>query len=178
MGLFFITTIFSSFTHWQLSLPSPGRQGLFQFILPLRVYALGPSSTVCSGPGFYLLYPSPRRLYISKLLFIQFSACPQDGSSISVLSSLHALLLLLLFFLIEVWLIYNVVLISAVQQSESVIHIYTFFFIFFSIMVYPRTLNIVHCTTQQNLVVHLFYSLLVFDLSIPYSLFQPVCQCI
>ena len=31
---------------------------------------------------------------------------------------------------------YNVVLISAVQQSVSVLHIYTFFFIFFSIMVY------------------------------------------
>ena len=39
------------------------------------------------------------------------------------------------FFLIEVWLIYNVVLISVVQQSSaiiySVIHIYVFFFIFF-----------------------------------------------
>ena len=34
-------------------------------------------------------------------------------------------------FLTEVWLIYGVVLISAVQQSNSVIHIYTFFFIFF-----------------------------------------------
>ena len=33
-------------------------------------------------------------------------------------------------FFIEVWLIYNVVLISAVQQSDSVIHIYTFFFVF------------------------------------------------
>ena len=31
-------------------------------------------------------------------------------------------------FLIEVQLIYNVVLISAIQQSDSVIHIYTFFF--------------------------------------------------
>ena len=29
----------------------------------------------------------------------------------------------------------NVVLISAVQHSDSVIHIYTFFFIFFSIIV-------------------------------------------
>ena len=31
--------------------------------------------------------------------------------------------MLLLFFLIEVWLIYNVVLVSGVQQSDSVIHI-------------------------------------------------------
>ena len=29
---------------------------------------------------------------------------------------------------IEVWLICNVVIISAVQQSDSVIHIHTFFF--------------------------------------------------
>ena len=46
-------------------------------------------------------------------------------------------------FLIEVELIYNVVLISAVQQSDSVIHTYTFFFIFSSIMVFLRILNIV-----------------------------------
>ena len=43
---------------------------------------------------------------------------------------------------------YNV-LISAVQQSASVIHIYTFFFfIFFSIMVYHKILNIVLCAVQ------------------------------
>ena len=43
------------------------------------------------------------------------------------------------FFLkIEAYLIYNVVPITAVQQSDSVIHIYTFF----SIMVYPRRLDI------------------------------------
>ena len=42
-------------------------------------------------------------------------------------------------------MIYSVVLISAVQQSDSVIHLYTFFFIFFSIMVYARILNIVPC---------------------------------
>ena len=45
---------------------------------------------------------------------------------------------------IEVWLIYNV-LISVVQQTDSDIHIYTFFFIFFSFMVYHRILNIVPC---------------------------------
>ena len=42
-----------------------------------------------------------------------------------------------LIYFTEVQLIHNVVLISAVQQSDSVIHIYiyiyTFFFIFFSI---------------------------------------------
>ena len=36
-------------------------------------------------------------------------------------------------------------LISAVQQGDSVIHLYTFFFIFFSVMVYHRILNIVPC---------------------------------
>ena len=41
-------------------------------------------------------------------------------------------------FFIEAYLIYNVVPITAVQQSDSVIHIYTFF----SIMVYPRRLDI------------------------------------
>ena len=52
---------------------------------------------------------------------------------------------------IEVELIYNVVLISAVQQSDSVIQ--TFFFIFFSIMVYHRMLNIAPCVIQQDLVI-------------------------
>ena len=32
-------------------------------------------------------------------------------------------------FLIKVWLIYNVVPISAVQQSDTAIHIYTFLFL-------------------------------------------------
>ena len=35
------------------------------------------------------------------------------------------------FFKTEVWLIYNVLLITGVQQSGSVIHIYTFFNILF-----------------------------------------------
>ena len=41
--------------------------------------------------------------------------------------------------------IYGVVLISAVQQSDTVIHIYTLCFIFCSIMVYPSVLNAVLC---------------------------------
>ena len=47
---------------------------------------------------------------------------------------------------IEVQLIYNVVLISAIQQSYSVKHI--LFFIFFPILVYSRILNIAPCVTQ------------------------------
>lgn len=34
-------------------------------------------------------------------------------------------------FLIEVWLVYNIPLISVVQQSDLVIHIYTFFYTIF-----------------------------------------------
>ena len=56
------------------------------------------------------------------------------------------------FFLIDVWLIYNVVLVSGVQQSDSVVYsvlyIYIFFFVFFSIMVYHRMLNIIPCAIQ------------------------------
>ena len=51
-----------------------------------------------------------------------------------------------IFISIEVYFIYNV-LISVVQQSESYIYIYRYicFFIFFSIMLYHRILNIVPC---------------------------------
>ena len=49
------------------------------------------------------------------------------------------------------------VLITAVWQSDSVIHIHTFFFMFFSIMIYYRILNIVHCALQSDLVIYTFY---------------------
>ena len=38
------------------------------------------------------------------------------------------------------------------------LYIYAFFFIFFSIMVYHRILNIVPCALQQDLVVYLSYT--------------------
>ena len=57
------------------------------------------------------------------------------------------------FILLKYSWFYNI-LISAVQQSDSVIHRYTFFFIFFSIMVYPRILNIAPCAIQEDLVVY------------------------
>ena len=47
----------------------------------------------------------------------------------------------------------NVVLISAVQQSDSVIHISIFFFIFFSVTVYHRILTMVPHPLQLDLVV-------------------------
>ena len=45
-------------------------------------------------------------------------------------------------FLIGVQLIYSVVLVSGVQQSDSVMHVYVFFFVSFSIMLYYKLLNI------------------------------------
>ena len=54
--------------------------------------------------------------------------------------------------------IYKVVLIFAVQHSDSVLHkhthIYTFFFTFFSIIVCYRILNIVPCTIQLYIAQH------------------------
>ena len=45
-------------------------------------------------------------------------------------------------------IIYNVVLVSGVQQSDSVTHTYIFFFIFFSIIVYYKIWNIVPYAIQ------------------------------
>ena len=59
-------------------------------------------------------------------------------------------------FFIEEQLNYNVVLITAVQQSDSVIHVYILFHIF-SIMVYHKILNTVACAIQQGLVIYPFY---------------------
>ena len=86
-------------------------------------------------------------------------------------------------FFIEVQLIYIVVLVSGVQQSDSVIHIHTyiyiyiyihiyihiyicvyiyvyiyiFFFRFFSLVGYYKMLSIVPCAIQQIYVGYLFY---------------------
>ena len=47
------------------------------------------------------------------------------------------------------------VLVSGVQQRDSVM--YMFFFVFFSIMVYYKILNIGPRVIQQDLIVYLFY---------------------
>ena len=58
-------------------------------------------------------------------------------------------ILFLKIYFIQVWLAYNVVLVSTVQQSDSVVNIYVFCFLFFSIMVYHRTLSIAtYCAIQ------------------------------
>ena len=73
--------------------------------------------------------------------------------------------LALFFFLIEVQFIYNV-LISAVQQNDSVvqdIYIYVYIFTYttllyiFSIMAYHRIQNMVSCAKQQDFVVYPSY---------------------
>ena len=48
----------------------------------------------------------------------------------------------------EIRLIYNVVLISSVQQNDSLIYINILFFsVFFSVMVYYKILSIAPCAT-------------------------------
>ena len=48
-------------------------------------------------------------------------------------------------------------LVPGVQHSDSVIRVYTFFFVFFFIEVYWRILNIVPCAIQLYLVVYPSY---------------------
>ena len=69
----------------------------------------------------------------------------------------------------NVELIYNVVLVSGIQQSYS---LYIFFSRFFSIIGYYRILAIVPCAVQWALVVYLFF--IVLFLSISSSLFIPL----
>jgi len=52
--------------------------------------------------------------------------------------------------------IYNIVLVSGVQQSDSDIYVY-FFLAIFSIIEYYKLLSTVPCAVQQDLVVYLFY---------------------
>lgn len=69
----------------------------------------------------------------------------------------HPRLLSLSFFFLNCNIVaHNVVLISAVQQSDSVMHIHTFLFIFFSIMIYLRRLDIVPYAIQQDLIAYTF----------------------
>ena len=51
-------------------------------------------------------------------------------------------------------MIHNAALVSTAEWSDSVIQIHTFFFVFFSILVYHRILNLVACAIQEDLVVY------------------------
>ena len=57
--------------------------------------------------------------------------------------------------LIEVYLLYDVVFISGIQHSDSVL--YVFFFRFFSLIGYYKILSRVPCAMQQDLVGYPFY---------------------
>ena len=57
---------------------------------------------------------------------------------------------------IGVQLIYNVVLLSDVQPSDSNVFVYIYFFRFFSTVVYYKIVNIVPCAIHV-LVVYLFH---------------------
>ena len=66
---------------------------------------------------------------------------------------------LFIYFYWKVQLNYNIVLMSFVQESDSVIHIY--FFVFFSIMAYHSILNIVLCAMPVGLCFYFFKYLLI-----------------
>ena len=53
--------------------------------------------------------------------------------------------------LVEIQLVYNIVLVSGIQQSDSVIHIHNLFRLF-SIISYYKILNILPCAIRQVLV--------------------------
>ena len=55
------------------------------------------------------------------------------------------------FFLIEIYLIYSIVLVSGIQQSDSVMYVCVYIYIYFrlfSITGYYKILNIVPCAIQ------------------------------
>ena len=63
--------------------------------------------------------------------------------------TLYTELFFKLAYFIEMYLIYNVVLVSGVQQSDSVIqHIYLFFSRFFSLIGYCKMLTLGPCAIQ------------------------------
>ena len=75
-----------------------------------------------------------------------------DYDFISSCSCIQAIISQILF-LIEVWLMYNAVSVSAVQQRDSVIQMYTFLKCFFPIIFNPKRLDIVPCAVHWDLVV-------------------------
>ena len=78
--------------------------------------------------------------FMLQRMMYQWYHVPMIATSISLISAVY--------FLTEAKLINNAVLISAVLQSDSVIHIFTLFFIFFYIMAYHRRLGIVPHSIQ------------------------------
>ena len=69
----------------------------------------------------------------------------------------------LLFFFIEEYLIYSVVLVSVVQQSDSAIHIYVFFFV----IDYYKIVNVVPVLYSRTLLFICFIYSSVYLLGLP-----------
>ena len=63
-----------------------------------------------------------------------------------------------LFFLFFCRVDLQLLLVSTEQQNDLGIHIYTFFNILFSIMVYHRSLNILPCAVQWTSYIHSMYN--------------------
>ena len=71
--------------------------------------------------------------------------------------NLSEILFFFILFFTEEWLIYNVVLVSGVQQSNSVMHIYIYiythtyiYFRFFSLIGYYKILSVVICNLDNH----------------------------
>ena len=101
---------------------------------------------------FHFLTPCIQVISKTFQLCSKIASVPVHFSTSSLIhpnSKKHQFFFLFLkIYFIEVRLIYNVMLISTVQQSNSVILVYIYFFIFFSITVYHKTLNIVPWVIQ------------------------------
>ena len=102
----------------------------FSFLLP----CCATCRILVSWPGFE---PVPKQWKCRFLTTVQFSSVAQ--------SSLYHQEIWSFVFKIEVWLIYNVVLVAGIQQSDSIIYLYIIFFRLFSIIVYYKMLNTVPC---------------------------------
>ena len=87
-----------------------------------------------------------------------FSAQPSYGPTLTPIRDYRKNHSTTFLSLIDVQLIYIVVLISAVQQSDSVVYAYISFFRFFSLIGYYKILSIVPCAIQKILVIHFLYS--------------------
>ena len=110
-----------------------------------------------NGPLFFLMIPGvfshgQFKVFFQYMISIEFSSQEvyfllhrsNKPNPYPIIDNAGMTLLSHFFFIfIEVSLQYNVMLVSSVQQGDSVI--YVFFFIFFSIMIYCRILNIVFC---------------------------------
>ena len=106
-----------------------------------------------------MVSPSGPRIFNgSNTKDVHFYSWPMDCFLFSFSRTINSGFLCLKIFF-GIWLIYNVVLVTGVQKSESVIYIYIYplFFRFFSYTGHYRVLSRVPCAIQQVLISYLFY---------------------